>query len=40
MAEPDAAGSDPRSLTTEAVREGDDWVINEHNMVYLERFCR
>jgi len=31
MAEPDAAGSDPRSLTTEAVREGDDWVINEHN---------
>jgi len=30
MTEPDAAGSDPRSLTTEAVREGDDWVINGH----------
>ena len=30
MTEPDHAGSDPRSLTTEAVRDGDDWVINGH----------
>jgi acyl-CoA dehydrogenase len=30
MTEPDAAGSDPRSLATEAVREGDEWVINGH----------
>jgi acyl-CoA dehydrogenase len=30
MTEPDNAGSDPRSLTTRAVREGDEWVINGH----------
>ena len=30
MTEPDNAGSDPRSLTTRAVRDGDDWVINGH----------
>jgi acyl-CoA dehydrogenase len=30
MTEPDHAGSDPRSLTTEAVRDGDEWVINGH----------
>jgi acyl-CoA dehydrogenase len=30
MTEPDAAGSDPRSLQTRAVRDGDDWVINGH----------
>jgi acyl-CoA dehydrogenase len=30
MTEPDNPGSDPRSLTTRAVREGDDWVINGH----------
>jgi acyl-CoA dehydrogenase len=30
MTEPDHAGSDPRSITTEAVRDGDDWVINGH----------
>ncbi len=28
MTEPDAAGSDPRSLQTTAVRDGDEWVIN------------
>jgi len=28
MTEPDSAGSDPRSLKTTAVREGDEWVIN------------
>lgn len=28
MTERDAAGSDPRSITTEAVRHGDEWVIN------------
>lgn len=28
MTEPDNAGSDPRSLTTTAVRDGDEWVIN------------
>jgi acyl-CoA dehydrogenase len=30
MTEPENAGSDPRSITTEAVRDGDDWVINGH----------
>ena len=30
MTEPDHAGSDPRSITSEAVRDGDDWVINGH----------
>ncbi len=30
MTEPDAPGSDPRSLKTRAVREGDEWVINGH----------
>ena len=28
MTEPDNAGSDPRSIQTRAVRDGDDWVIN------------
>ncbi|MEI6453842.1 MAG: acyl-CoA dehydrogenase family protein [Actinomycetes bacterium] len=30
MTEPDNAGSDPRSIKTTAVRDGDDWVINGH----------
>jgi acyl-CoA dehydrogenase len=30
MTEPDHAGSDPRSIQTTAVREGDEWVINGH----------
>ena len=30
MTEPDHAGSDPRSIQTEAVRDGDHWVINGH----------
>lgn len=30
MTEPDHAGSDPRSLATSAVRDGDQWVINGH----------
>ena len=30
MTEPDTAGSDPRSLATTAVRDGDHWVINGH----------
>ena len=30
MTEPDHAGSDPRSIATEAVRDGDHWVINGH----------
>jgi acyl-CoA dehydrogenase len=30
MTEPENPGSDPRSLTTSAVREGDEWVINGH----------
>jgi len=30
MTEPDHAGSDPRSIETQAVRDGDDWIINGH----------
>jgi acyl-CoA dehydrogenase len=30
MTEPDNAGSDPRSIQTKAVRDGDEWVINGH----------
>ena len=30
MTEPDNPGSDPRSIQTRAVREGDEWVINGH----------
>ena len=30
MTEPHNAGSDPRSLTTKAVLDGDEWVINGH----------
>jgi acyl-CoA dehydrogenase len=30
MTEPDAAGSDPRSLQTTATRDGDHWVIDGH----------
>jgi acyl-CoA dehydrogenase len=30
MTEPENAGSDPRSIRTSAVRQGDEWVINGH----------
>jgi len=30
MTEPDQPGSDPRSLKTRAVRDGNEWVINGH----------
>jgi acyl-CoA dehydrogenase len=30
MTEPENPGSDPRSIRTSAVREGDEWVINGH----------
>jgi acyl-CoA dehydrogenase len=30
MTEPENAGSDPRSIRTSAVRDGDHWVINGH----------
>jgi len=30
MTEPENAGSNPRSLKTTAVREGDEWVVNGH----------
>jgi acyl-CoA dehydrogenase len=30
MTEPENAGSDPRSIQTTAVRQGDEWVVNGH----------
>jgi acyl-CoA dehydrogenase len=30
MTEPENAGSDPRSIQTTAIRDGDEWVINGH----------
>jgi acyl-CoA dehydrogenase len=33
MTEPDSPGSDPRSLQTTAVRDGDEWVINGHKIM-------
>ncbi len=30
MTEPDQPGSDPRSIQTRAVRDGDEWLINGH----------
>jgi acyl-CoA dehydrogenase len=30
MTEPDQPGSDPRSIQTKAIREGDEWVISGH----------
>ena len=30
MTEPDNAGSDPRSIQTRAVRDGDEWIITGH----------
>jgi len=30
MTEPDSAGSDPRSIQTKAVHDGNEWVINGH----------
>jgi acyl-CoA dehydrogenase len=30
MTEPEVSGSDPTTLRTQAVRDGDDWVINGH----------
>jgi acyl-CoA dehydrogenase len=33
MTEPDSPGSDPRSLKTTAVKEGDEWVINGHKIM-------
>lgn len=30
LTEPDNAGSDPTQLSTSAVRDGDDWIINGH----------
>ena len=33
MTEPDVAGSDPRSLQTTAVKDGDEWVINGHKIM-------
>jgi acyl-CoA dehydrogenase len=30
MTEPEVSGSDPTTLRTEAVRDGDEWVINGH----------
>jgi acyl-CoA dehydrogenase len=30
MTEPDVSGADPTGLRTQAVRDGDDWVINGH----------
>ena len=40
MTERDHAGSDPRSIATEAVREGDEWVINGHKWFTLQRHRR
>ena len=33
MTEPDVPGSDPRSLQTSAVKDGDEWVINGHKIM-------
>jgi acyl-CoA dehydrogenase len=39
MTEPENAGSDPRSIQTTAVREGDDWVINGHKWFTTNASC-
>ena len=36
MTEPDQPGSDPRSLRTTARRDGEDWVIERAQVVYLQ----
>lgn len=39
MTEPHTSGSDPRSLSTTAVRRGDDWVINGHKWFTSNAFA-
>src|SRR5271163_1352574 len=39
MTEPDTAGSDPTLLQTSAVRDGEEWVINDHR-AGVDAWCR